>query len=196
MDSKTDSDSHLVRALQVGDHHAFEKLFSKYAQKLFVFSVSYLKNEDEAEELVQEVFMKIWARRTSLKADTSFQSYLFTIAYNAIKKSFNRKVRDDQFKHDLVDFLDSGQDAIDFERNYQQVIQKLEKFILEMPERRRAIFLQRKKEGKPVKQIAEEMGVSLKTIENQITEAMNFLRRKFEDEHPNGFLFFSLFLEI
>ena len=192
---QTDIDSPLVSSLQQGDHRAFEKLFRRYAQKLFVFSLSYLKNETEAEEVVQEVFLKVWDKRSALKTDTSFQSYLFTIAFNSIKKSFNRKARDNQYKLDLTDKLDAGQDSVDYENNYQLVLEKLEKFIDEMPERRKEIFLQRKQKGKPVKQIAEELGVSIKTIENQITEAMRFLKKKFEDELPGGLLFFALFLE-
>ena len=192
---QTDIDSPLVSLLQQGDHRAFEKLFRRYAQKLFVFSLSYLKNETEAEEVVQEVFLKVWDKRSALKTDTSFQSYLFTIAFNSIKKSFNRKARDNQYKLDLTDKLDAGQDSVDYENNYQLVLEKLEKFIDEMPERRKEIFLQRKQKGKPVKQIAEELGVSIKTIENQITEAMRFLKKKFEDELPGGLLFFALFLE-
>jgi len=193
--SETDIDSILVSSLQLGDHHAFEKLFVRYAQKLFVFSLSYLKNEDDAEEVVQEVFLKIWANRLALKTDTSFQSYLFTIAFNSIKKSFNLKAKNDQFKHKLIDLLNADEETVDFEKNYQLVIEKLEQFINEMPDRRKEIFTQRKKEGKPVKQIAEELGVSVKTIENQITEAMGYLKKRFEDDLPGGLLFFVLFLE-
>lgn len=193
--SNKDIDSTLVGSLQQGDHRAFEKLFERYAQKLFVFSLSYLKNENDAEEVVQEVFLKVWVKRSALKTDTSFQSYLFTIAFNSIKKSFNLKAKNDQFKLDLIDSMDAGQELVDFERDYQLVLEKLEQFIDAMPDRRKEIFLQRKQEGKPVKQIAEEMGVSVKTVENQITEAMHFLKRKFEEELPGGLLFFALFLE-
>lgn len=193
--SETDIDSTLVSSLQQGDHRAFEKLFRRYAQKLFVFSLSYLKNETDAEEVVQEVFLRVWSKRSALKTGTSFQSYLFTIAFNAIKKSFNRKAKNDQYKIDLTDRLDTDQDSVDYENNYQLVLEKLEKFIDEMPERRKEIFLQRKQKGKPVKQIAEELGLSIKTIENQITEAMHFLKKRFEDELPGGLLFFALFFD-
>ena len=195
MASKSDIDFILVQSLQKGDHQAFEKLFERYAQKLFVFSLSYLKNENDAEEVVQEVFLKVWSKRTVLKTDTSFQSYLFTIAFNSIKKSFKLKAKNDQFKLELIDNLDAGQDSVDYEKNYQLVIKKLETFIGQMPDRRREIFLQRKQKGKPVKEIADEMGISIKTVENQITEAMHFLKKKFEEELPGGLLFFALFLE-
>jgi RNA polymerase sigma-70 factor (ECF subfamily) len=69
-------------------------------------------------------------------------------------------------------------------------------FIDEMPEKRKKIFIQRKKQGKPVRQIAAEMELSVKTIENQITEAMKYLKKRFEDELPGGLLFYALFLEL
>lgn len=189
------SDLNLVRSLRKSDHDAFEKLFKRYGQKLFIFSLSYLKDADQAEEIVQEVFLKVWTNRFSLKTGTSFQSYLFTIAFNSIKKSFNRKAKENQFRLELVDQLDDGRDCVEYENNFQLVVAKLDGFINEMPERRKEVFIKRKQHGIPVKQIAEELGVSAKTVENQITEAMNYLKKRFEEELPGGLLFFSLFLE-
>ncbi|MGV8094628.1 MAG: RNA polymerase sigma factor [Mangrovibacterium sp.] len=191
---KSDIDPALLHSLKNGDQQAFERVFKQYAQKLFSFSLSYLKDEEEAQEVVQEVFLKIWLNRITLKTDTSFQSYLFTIAFNSIRKSFNRKAKNDQYKLDVIDDLDEGQDVADYEQNYQFVSQKLEQFIDEMPEKRKDIFIQRKKQGKPVRQIAEEMGISVKTVENQITESMKYLKRRFQEELPEGLFFLVLFL--
>lgn len=192
---KNDSDKDLVLSMQKSNHEAFEKLFKRYAQKLFVFSLSYLKDANQAEEIVQEVFFKVWANRSSLKSNTFFQSYLFTIAFNAIKKSFNKKAKENQYKMDLIDQLANEQENVDFESNYQLVTEKLQQFIGEMPERRRLIFIKRKQQGIQVKQIAEELDISVKTVENQITEAMKYLRKRFDDELPGGLLFFTLFFE-
>ncbi len=154
--------------------------------------MAYLKDEEDSREVVQEVFLKVWLNRVNLKTDTSFQSYLFTIAFNSIRKSFNRKAKNDQYKLSLIDELKEDQEQTEFESNYQLIEKKLEQFIEEMPEKRKAIFIQRKKMGKPVRQIAEEMGLSVKTIENQITESMKFLKRRFEEELPDSMLFLLL----
>ena len=84
----------------------------------------------------------------------------------------------------MVDQLDDGRDHVEYENNYQLVVKKLEGFINEMPEKRKEVFIQRKQIGKPVKQIAEELGVSVKTVENQITEAMKYLKKRFERRTP------------
>lgn len=192
---KFDIDPALLNLLKNGDHRAFEQLFERYAQKVFVFSLTYLKDEDEAQEVVQEVFLKIWLNRTNLKTDTSFQSYLFTIAFNLIRKSFNRKARNDQYMLEAIDTLDAGQDVVDYETNYGLITEKLEQFIGKMPEKRKKIFILRKKQGRSVREIAEEMGISVKTVENQITEAMKYLKTRFEEELPGGMLFFVLFVD-
>ena len=180
--------------LQKGDPRAFKQLFHFYGDKIYAFAFSYLKNESEAQEIVQEVFLKVWKNHENLKINTSIQAYLFTIAFNAVKKNFLRKSKEESYKHLLIDEMDADENSKEFEDRYQLVIQKLELFIAEMPERRRLIFIARKKEGKPVKEIAEELNISVKTVENQITEAMKYLKSRFSVEMPEGLelLFFFL----
>lgn len=174
---------------------AFEELFEHYSQKLFHFSYSYLKSESEAEDIVQEVFLKIWENRSKIKTGTSFQSYLFTIAFNSIKKSFNKKSRQDKFRTNLFDFLSTENSTLENHPDYEMLLSKLDAVIEQMPERRKEIFLLRKKDGIPVRDIAEKMNISAKTVENQITEAMNYLKKEFGKDQISGMLFFYIFLE-
>jgi len=85
------NDQQLVQLLQKGNVAAFDSLFEVYSQRLFGFAFKYFKNETDAEELVQEVFVKVWENRQTLKSELSFRSYLFTIALNQIRKHFNKK---------------------------------------------------------------------------------------------------------
>lgn len=174
---------------------AFESLFEQYSQKLYRFSYSYLKSESESEDVVQEVFLKIWENRANLKTGTSFQSYLFTIAFNSIRKSFNKKARQDQFHNDLFEFLSVDNSSLEIHPDYEALLSKLDTAIDQMPTRRKEIFLKRKKEGKSVRDIAETMNISPKTVENQITEAMNYLKREFDKDRISGMLFFFVFVD-
>lgn len=178
-----------------GSSSAFEELFGIYSQKLYRFSLSYLKSEAEAEEIVQNVFLKLWENRDKLRNETSFQSYLFTIAFNAIRKQFNQKVRDDQFRTNLLELLSDENPVIENHPDFETLLARLDELIDRMPERRREIFLKRKKEGKSVREIAIEMEISPKTVENQITEAMNYLKTEFANDRISGILFFCIFLE-
>ena len=184
----------MIVLLQKGSVTAFERLFQNYGQKLYRFSHRYLKSETEAEDVVQEVFLKLWENRTGLKTGTSFQSYLFTIAFNAIQKNFNRKAVRDNFRMTLFEHLAEENSALEDQPGFELLMQKLDLLIDQMPARRKEIFLKRKKEGKSVGDIATEMDISKKTVENQITEAMNYLRKSFSEDKSSGELFFLLFI--
>lgn len=174
---------------------AFEVLFEQFSQKLYRFSYSYLKSESESEDVVQEVFLKIWENRARLKTGTSFQSYLFTIAFNSIRKGFNKKARQNQFHTDIFDFLSVDNSSLENQPDYEALLSKLDVLIDQMPARRKEIFLKRKKEGISVRDIADTMNISPKTVENQITEAMNYLKKEFDKDRVSGMLFFYIFLE-
>jgi len=188
------TEQQLISLLRSGSQFAFERLFESYSQKLYRFSLSYLKSETEAEEIVQEVFLKIWENHESLKNETSFQSYLFTIAFNAIRKHFNNKSKNEKYRTEILEFLASENSSIESKPDFEVLITKLEQLIDQMPDRRKEIFLKRKKEGKSVREIATSMYISPKTVENQITEAMHFLKKEFDKDRISGMIFFSLFL--
>jgi RNA polymerase sigma-70 factor (ECF subfamily) len=169
-------------------------LFDRYSQKIYRFSLSYLKSDAEAEEIVQEVFMKLWENRGKLKSDKSFKSYLFTIAFNAIKKKFNQKMKNEKYKHDLFQWLNEEKPSLESRLDFETLLEKLDLLIGQLPGKRKAIFLQRKKEGKSIQDIAAEMGISPKTVKNQITEAMNFLKESFANDDVSAMLFYFLFI--
>ena len=188
------SEHELIVKLRKGDPFAFEAIFERYSNKLYQFSLSYLKSEADAEEILQEVFLKIWERRKEIKTETSFQSYLFTITLNFIKRHFNQKARSDKYKHDLLARYPEISNQTENSITYQDLLNRLEKLIDELPEKRRQIFIERRQNEKPVKQIAEEMGITPKTVENQLTRALAFLKKELQKDHFGGFLFYHLFI--
>ncbi len=189
------TEQQLISLLRDGSPFAFEKLFERYSQKLYRFSYSYLKSETEAEEIVQDVFLKLWENQSRLKNETSFQSYLFTIAFNAIRKYFNKKARTEQYRVKIIESITDEIPTLETNADFEALVTKLESLIEKMPLRRKEIFLKRKKEGKSVSDIADELAISPKTVENQITEAMNFLKKEFEGDQIAELLFFYIFLK-
>jgi RNA polymerase sigma-70 factor (ECF subfamily) len=188
------TEKEMVDLLKSGSPVAFQHLFNQYSQKLYRFALSYLKSEAEAEEIVQDVFMKLWENRYRLDSDKSFQAYLFTIAFNAIKKKFNQKMKTERFKQELFEWFSQDNPSLESQLNFEALIEKLESLIENMPEKRKAIFLKRKKEGQSIHDIAKEMGISPKTVKNQITEAMNYLKESFALGDISSMLFYFLFI--
>jgi len=184
----------LIQRLRMSDPVAFERLFSHYSIKLYQFSLSYLKSEADAEDIVEEVFFKIWNNREAIKTGMSFQSYLFTITLNFIKRSFNKRSRADLYKRELLKWSTGGDDQPESSIVYQDLLNKLDLLISRLPERRKQIFIERKINEKPVKQIAREMGITPKTVENQLTRTLNSLREELRKDSFDGLLFFHLFV--
>ena len=183
-----------VKSLQQGDVQAFDGLYGKYSQRLYNFSLKYLKSAEEAEEVVQEVFLYIWDKREGLKPDNSFNGYIFTIAYNIIKKYFNKKSRENAFKDDLIYSLLKQENNLDTVIDYKFLLEKVETIIEGLPTRRKEIFLKRKYDGLSVKDIAEVLEISPNTVENQLASAQKQILDELKKEKLAGLIFFTLFI--
>jgi len=189
-------DSLTVSNLKQGDSEAFDDLFKKYSQRLYSFSLKYLKSEEEAEEVVQEVFLYIWEKRDGLKPDQSFNSYIFAIAYNIIRKYFIRKNRENAYKDEqLYIFLNDGNN-LDQIIDYRFLLEKVESIINLLPARRKEIFIKRKYEGLAIKQIADDLGISPNTVENQLASAQKQIQAELQKDKLSGLLFFILFISV
>jgi RNA polymerase sigma-70 factor (family 1) len=185
-----------VKDLKNGDLRAFDDLFGKYSPRLYKFSLKYLKSVEEAEEIVQEVFMYIWDKREGLRPESSFNSYIFTIAYNIIKKYFIKKARENAYKDELIYSLLQEENKLDQVIDYKLLLEKVEKLIEALPKRRKEIFIKRKYEGLTINKIAADMDISPNTVENQLASAQKTLLAELKKEKLAGMIFFVLFVAI
>ena len=149
-----------------------------------------MKSETEAEELVQEVFTIIWIKRADLKEELSFKAFLFTIAFNIIRKHFRTKAYlNDYLKKGLYDDKDikTSQDI-----TYNSLQQYITELVNQLPERKKEIFIKSRFEGLSIKEIAEKLKISHKTVENHLSIALKFLRINLNKENIPVILFFIL----
>jgi len=187
-----ETESKLVRSLSKGNILAFNTLFKEYGSRIYRFAYGYLKSEAEAEEMVQEVFMIIWEKRAELKEELSFKSFLFTITFNMIRKHFRTKAHLSAYLHsglkEEADMQTSG------DINYNSLSRYITELVNRLPEKRRLIFIKSRFEGLSIREIADELKISHKTVENQLTDALKFLRTNLNKENLAVFLFFVLFI--
>lgn len=186
-------DSELIESLRKGDVDAFDMVYKKYAQKLYAFSLKYLKSVEEAEGLVQSVFLKVWENQQNLKKETSFKSYLFTIAYNEICNLFRRRKYQQQYAADAKATHPRFSDTSESQINYFSILQQVEIIIAKLPEKQRSVFIKSRIEGKSTKEIASELGLSSGTVDNYISDTLKLIRTKLKGEHLSLLLFCSLF---
>jgi RNA polymerase sigma-70 factor (ECF subfamily) len=190
---KQDIEEQLVINLKRNDIQAFNELFGYYGPRLYHFSYRYIRSESECEELVQEVFTRVWEKRSELKEDLSFRSYIFTIAFNIIRKYFRSRIlAKSYYESGMVDDfqLETSQKI-----NFNSLKGRLDGLVSMLPLRRREIFMKSRMEGLSIREIADEMQISKKTVENQLTEALKFIRNHLTGERMAGILFLYLFIQ-
>lgn len=192
-DIEKNSDDQLILKLRTGNILVFNQLFEDYSSKLFYFAKGYLKSEEDAEELVQEVFTTIWEKRDQLKSGFSFKSYIFTIAFNIIKKHFRQKAQFRKFVNNelLSDITSETSQQIDYNSLKAHVLRLTES----LPEKRREVFIKSRFDGLTNKEIADTLGLSKKTIENHLNLALKEIRNMMEGDKLPVVLFFFLFIK-
>jgi RNA polymerase sigma-70 factor (family 1) len=182
----------LVERLQKGDLEAFDLLYKKYSCKLYRFGLKYLRSSDEAEDLVQSVFLKLWENHKNLKKESSFKSYLFTIAYNDICKLFRKRNYQQKFINDSLYEISQSTSEAEDGIDCRSILERIQQVIEKLPERQKDIFLKSRQEFKSTKEIAEEAGLSPGTVDNYVSESLKFIRCQLQNDILPALLFFIL----
>ena len=187
-------DIKLIERLKTGDVEAFDLVYEKYSGKLYAFGLKYLHSTDEAEELVQAVFLKIWENHKLIDKELSFKAYLFTIAYNDICKLFRKRNYQQKFIKETL-YEDSHSTSVVEEGiDFQSVMERVQQIIDKLPKRQKIIFLKSRQDGKSSKEIAAELNLSPGTVDNYISEALRFIRSRLHKEDLAFMLYALLFL--
>lgn len=173
-------DPDIVEALRQGNQKAMESLFKSYYQRLCSYAHTFLKDSDEAEEAVQQVFIQLWERRERMEINTSLQSYLFRAVRNtSLNKIKHGKVR--QIYAEEVKSLHAQAEpatTITFANELQKQIHSA---IESLPEQCRLIFKLSRFEELKYAEIATQLGISVKTVENQMGKALKIMREKLQE---------------
>ncbi len=188
------SDKELIRRLKKGNIEAFNQIFYAYSSKLYHFAYGYLKSKEDAEEMVQEIFSRIWDKRADIKEEYQFRSYLFSIAFNYIKKYFRSKALINKYIEFATPYNPETEQTLE-DVNYASLKLMVDQLVDKMPEKRKSVFVKSRFEGKNSKEISVEMNISQSTVENHLNQALRFLRQHLKDENLAGLLFFWLFIQ-
>ena len=185
-------DKEYVECLKKDDFAAFDALFHKYSASLYAFALSITRDSFAAEEVTQLVFLKVWEKREQIKEHLSFKSFLFSVAYHEtiswLRKEKSERMRISEFVSISGFQTSETENTVEF-RNIESLANGL---IQEMPEKRKEIFRLSREQGFSNKEIAEKLGISMKTVENQITSALKYLREKLGKHDILGLLFYFL----
>lgn len=190
MDSTEDKE--LYRKLKEGDEHAFKALFQKFYSAMCHFATQLLQDSEMAEETVQDLFVRIWEKRESLTIETSVKHYLFKSVRNqCLNQIQHQKIR----KQYASRILELSHQEVDPEQYYMEVdlIKRIERCIGSLPPKRQEIFRLSREQGLKYKEIAEELNISIKTVEAQMGLALKYLREELKEFSNHLFTLLLIF---
>ena len=167
-------DNNKIEALKSGDEKVFEELFIAYFSKVRAFINGIIKSEDDAQELAQDIFVKIWTDKENLDSRKSISSLIYVMARNAAFNYLKHKV----VERNYIESLDSSEYVDTPEDNFfaTEKALLLDLYINRMPIQRKKIYKLSKEEDLKNSEIAEKLGISKKTVENQLSLALKDLR--------------------
>lgn len=182
--------------IQKGDMKAFERVFKEHYDGLCRFANSYLLDVDEAEEVVQGTFIGFWEKRENLQIETSLKAYLYRSVRNSCLNEIKRqKVRQVHAQAVLQEEVQVAE-ASDHDALKMELEDRIHHAIQKLPEQCRLIFKMSRFEELKYQEIADQLGLSIKTVENQIGKALKVLREQLKDYLPMIIVLMKGFLDL
>lgn len=176
--------------IATGDEKAFRTLFDWYKTKIYFFILHIVDTEAEAEELVQEVFLRLWVSRQALTNVDNANSYLFVMARNRSLDHIQRVAAERKLKQQLHQqqepFANTTEEDVDFAQSKQLVAAA----VSQLPKQQELVFRLSKEQGLSRQQIAAQLNISENTVRNHLSEAMKFIKNYLQQHGDVAFLFF------
>jgi RNA polymerase sigma-70 factor (family 1) len=165
-----------------GDQPSFTLLLRNYWNKVYVQALTYLKSPELAQEITQDVFIKLWSAKEKLAEIDKFSDYLFIISRNEIISALRKKKDPASLpSDDLEEMLMRPDRQLQYKESYNKVLRLID----ELPPTRKKVFTMSRLEGKSYEEIAELLGISRNGVKDHIVKALNYLRIHFQLNEEN-----------
>ncbi len=179
----------LIQSMKQGDESAFTALYKIYWAKVHNFSRLYLSSLSEVEEVVQEVFVKVWESRALIREKESFSGFLFIITRNTIFNQFRRSFNDEAYRDTVLSAAQvSTTYGVEDDLYAAELKDCLMRLLSELPPRQQEVFRMSRMEHMSYKEIALRLSISEKTVERHVNEALKFLKKNMQ--------LFSIFISL
>lgn len=192
----TPGEKELLLLLKTGDEAAFEKIYNLYSSRLFGNIYKMVKSRSTAQEILQEVFIKIWNNRAGIDPERSFRSYLFKIAENNVYDFFRNAARDKKMQAQLMTVATQHYEHIEELLLRKENTAMLERAIDSLSPQRQQVFRLCKLEGKSYDEVSRQLGISLSTISDHIVKANKAVREYLFENMDITIMLISLLLQI
>ena len=166
----------ILKRLIDGDEVAFEKIYQSYSPRLYAKLLRLVKTIPQTEEIIQDVFIKIWEYRSSIDLNKSFQAFLFKIAENKVYDFFRKTTRDQRLKAESMTITTEDDLALKEYINDEGKLTLLQNAVATLPAQRQQVFRMVKLDRRSYKEVSEMLGISMSTISDHIVKATKSIR--------------------
>ncbi len=160
-----------------GDIEALNWIYKHYHSRLFYFIKKSVSNHQDTEEIVQEIFIKLWKKKGEIDIKKSFDSYLYTIAKNSIHDHLRKVLREKQMVEDFITDFSISEDQLENVINYRDTEAVLMQLIESLPPKRREAFKLSRFKGKSYREISQIMEISENTVDTHIRKSLQWIRK-------------------
>jgi RNA polymerase sigma-70 factor (family 1) len=174
IESNHTDDVLLLQLIEQGSKHAFNVLYEKYWEKAYNDAYKRLKDSDQAKDIVQEIFTHIWLKRETLHID-NLPAYLNVAVRNRVLKFIEKQKNTSPF-FDILENMPASSSRTDCDLLWKEFLVAYEALLNTLPAKRQTIFRLHFQEDIPTKDIAKELGISRKTVQNQLGKAVEKLK--------------------
>jgi RNA polymerase sigma-70 factor (ECF subfamily) len=169
-------DGALFALYQSGKAEAFDAIYARYWERLYHYAFHNLQSKDLAFEIVHEIFVSFWTRRETLTVDTSLSGYLFAAVRYQIIKHIQGSKQKEAYLKDYLLFVPTEVNATEEAIHLRELEKAIEDSLQQLPARCQEIFHLSRREHKSIREIALQLNISHRTVENQLTHALKHLR--------------------
>lgn len=176
----TYTDNELFSLLSKDDYSAYTEIYDRYAPLLYMHAYKRLKNREEAKDIIQELFITIWERRSEIELKSNLSAYLYTSIRNRVLKVISHKQVESSYIISLQNSIEKGYASTDYLVREKELIDIIEKEINALPSKMRLVFNLSRKSHLSHKEIAEKLDLSESTVKKQVNNALKVLRVKLQ----------------
>ncbi|TLV00315.1 RNA polymerase sigma-70 factor [Dyadobacter luticola] len=174
------TDLELAALIANDDDQAFAEIYRRYKGVLFLHAYRMLGDQEEAKDILQELFTTLWLNRKVIKPHTSFSSYLYKALRNRIFDVISHKKVKQKYISSLAAFIEQGECVTDQQVREKELTVIIEQEVSLLPPKMREVFEMSRNTDLSYKEIAQELHISDKTVKKQVSNALHILRQKLD----------------
>ncbi|HWJ92336.1 MAG TPA: RNA polymerase sigma-70 factor [Flavisolibacter sp.] len=186
----------LFARMSTGDQQAFSQIFHHYSQRIYGFILSKTKSEELTEEIVQDVFIKLWNKRDEVREIENYGAYILTMAANKTYDFLRKMASEEKLKQRVWLSIQNHSNITEETLDFKQSQALLNEAIEQLPPQRKKVFLLSRQEGLSHNEIAERMNLSPKTVNNHLVEALRFIKEYLKQAPGASFILLMILLRI